>query len=103
MSDTEAKSAAPSPAEAKPLSQAEFHFIRSPLFRSIPADGAWFGPDATGTIHLTFYNEHLPIPDKVIVNVDEKGMAVGEPQHIGKEGMIRELEADVVMNFPDVL
>jgi hypothetical protein len=101
MSDTEAKSAAPSPAEAKLASQLEFHFIRSPLFRSVPADGAWFNPDATGTIHMVFFNEYAAIPDRIIVNLDERGMFVSEGQRIAKQGMTRELEVDVVMNFAD--
>ena len=99
MSEAEAISAAPSPTEAKPASQLEFHFVRSSAFRVICADGAWFAPDATGTIHITFFNEHGPVPDKVVVNVDEQGTFIDEAERVTKAGVIRELEVDVVMSF----
>jgi len=77
------------------------HFIKSNSFRVIHANGAWFGNDPQANLHLTFYSERTPIPQKVVFQLNDKGQLVGEEmsQREGKEGVVRELEVDVVMSL----
>jgi len=77
------------------------HFIKSNSFRVIHANGAWFGNDPHANLHLTFYSERTPIPQKVVFKLNDSGQFVGEElsQREGKDGVVRELEVDVVMSF----
>ncbi len=78
------------------------HFIKSSSFRVVPASGAWYGGDSQRNLHLTFFNERTPIPNKTVVNLNEQGAVVGEDlsKRVSKEGVIRELEVDVVLSIP---
>jgi hypothetical protein len=78
------------------------HFIKSSCFRVIHASGAWYGGDAQKNLHLTFFNERTPIPKKVVVNLNEQGVVVGEDlsQRVSKEGAVREMEVDIVFSIP---
>jgi hypothetical protein len=78
------------------------HFIKSSCFRVVHASGAWYGGDSQKNLHLTFFNERTPIPKKTVLNLNEQGVVVGEDlsQRVLKEGVIRELEVDVVLSIP---
>lgn len=97
MSDSEQTSEAATPIPT----QIEFHFIKANHFRVIHADGAWFGSNAHGDIHLTFYNERGAIPKKVVLKTNDDGTLASEDLSLRetKNGVVRELEADVVMSL----
>ena len=102
MSDLEPKSTSPA-SEMSTLtdtSEMLFNFIKSLNFRAVHASGAWFGGDAEGNIHLTFFNERTPIPQEVVLVLNKKGEVVGENESKRKsrEGMIREMEVDVILS-----
>ena len=101
MSETEPKIAAPNPGELQSTNQMEIHFIKSSQFRVVHADGAWFGCDPQGALHLTFYNDRSPSPRKVVVNVNQQGLAVDEDisKRESRSGLVREVEVDVVLSF----
>ena len=85
-----------------PLPKAlDVNFIKSSQFRVIHASGVWYGGDAQKNLHLTFFNERSAIPRKIVLNLNEKGEIVGEDasQRDSKEGIIREMEVDVILSF----
>jgi hypothetical protein len=79
----------------------KFNYIKSNFFRVIHADGAWGGLSANGQIHMTLYNERLPIPQQITHLVSSEGKLGEELKEarISKEGFIREIEVDVVMDL----
>ncbi len=99
MSDTEKKTDNP----AVPImpSELSIHFIKSNLFRVVHANGAWFGNDPQANLHLTFYSERTPIPQKAVFQLNEKGQFIGEDvaKREAKEGVVREMEVDIVLSL----
>ena len=81
------------------------HFIKSSCFRVVHASGAWYGGDGQGNLHLTIFNERTAIPRMTVVNLDEQGQVLGEDlsQRLSKEGVIRELEVDIVFSIPSAV
>lgn len=81
------------------------HFVKSSCFRVVHASGVWYGGDSQKNLHLTFFNERTPIPRKMVVNLNEQGMVVGEEvlKRESKEGVVREMEVDIVFSIPSAL
>jgi hypothetical protein len=81
----------------------EYHYQKTPTYRTIHADGAHGGPTARGYLAITFYSERSSIPRK-----GERNVSVGddgEPK-LGKEkvtetlgGVMRQLEATVMLDI----
>jgi hypothetical protein len=86
----------------KPTTPLKIHFVKSSCFRVIHASGVWYGGDGQQNLHLTVFNERTAAPDMLVVNLNEDGIVVGEDlsQRESKEGIIRELEADIVVSMP---
>ena len=101
MSDTTPKSAQAGQSVPEVQIQLPIHFIKSTQFRVIHANGVWFGGDMQQNLHLTFFNERNPIPRKLILNVNSKGIILGEDiiKRDTKEGVVREMEIDVVLSL----
>lgn len=84
-----------------------FHYIKSNYFRVVYATGVQGGISPKGDIEIAFFNERNPIPER-LVHVIEKPTGLGEEDvNIGaeipeekasKEGIVREVEVQVVMN-----
>ena len=91
----------PMPLSSPSPSEIAIHFIKGTQFRVVHANGAWFGSDPQGNIHLTFYSERSPIPAKVVVKLNDKGELTEEDtsKRVSKEGIIREMEIDIVMSI----
>ncbi len=73
----------------------EFNYIKSKHFRVIYADSSWGGMVQSNMLHFALYNERYPIPQ---VTELQKGETV-ETIKDAKEGIVREVEVDVVMNL----
>jgi hypothetical protein len=101
MSDTTPKSAQAGQSVPEVQIQLPIHFIKSTQFRVIHANGVWFGGDMQQNLHLTFFNERNPIPRKLVLNVNSKGIILGEDiiKRDTKEGVVREMEIDVVLSL----
>ena len=78
----------------------EFHFEKSNFFRVIHVDGAYGGfSPANLQIHMAVFSERQPIPRKVVQEVRAGELGAEIPaKRVGKTGMFRELEADLVMS-----
>jgi hypothetical protein len=89
----------PSPTKPAP-EQIKFHQIKGSFFRVIHADGAWLSVHPNEFIHLTFYNERLPIANEVVHNLTETNQLGSEDitKRVTKKGFVREMEVDVVLN-----
>jgi hypothetical protein len=82
-------------------SDMSIHFIKGNDFRVIHASGVWFGADPQGNVHLTFYNERTAIPKKIVIKIEPStGKFIGEDEtkRDSKEGLVREMEVDVVVS-----
>lgn len=78
-----------------------FHIIKSNFFRVLHIDGVWgaFTPD--GNLHISVYNERVAIPQKIVIGISQDGSTGDElrDRREGKDGYVREIEADLVMDI----
>ena len=75
----------------------QFHYIKSNHFRVVHADGVWGGPTPRGLINMSFFSERLPIPKSLTHEVTDEGIGP-EIDRKTKEGIIREIEVEVVVD-----
>jgi hypothetical protein len=83
-------------------SEIEFDLIKSNLFRVIHADGAIGGVSPQGYVHMALYNERRAIPTKIVHALD--GSKLGseiQSKREGRRGMVREIEADIVLGIEE--
>ena len=77
------------------------HNIKSPFFRTVHADGLFGGVTPHGYIQMSFWNERAPIPQIIEHEIESNG-TLGkeiEASRIGKTGLVREVDVDVIMNL----
>lgn len=74
-----------------------FHYIKSNLFRVIKVDGAHGGVSLRGEIHVALFNERRPIPVLVKHSITEAGKLGTEIERVARDGVVREVEADMVL------
>jgi hypothetical protein len=80
-----------------PGKRVAFHYLKSNFFRVVHADGGIGGITPKGLIHFAFYSERPAIPQVVVTGLDEHGKLTVDQQQIGREGVVRELEVDVLL------
>lgn len=78
-----------------------FHYIKSNAFRVIHADGAWGGITPRLKIQMALYSERTPIPQQTIHQLTDAHTLGDElkEERISREGIIREVEAEVIMDI----
>lgn len=74
-----------------------FHYVKSNFFRVMHVDGVIGDDTPTGFIHMTVYSERPALPQKSKHKLTEDG-ALGEPAFTGKEGFVREMDADLIFD-----
>ena len=86
------------------VTEVNFFFEKSNLFRVIHADGLYGGVSPNGHLHFAFYSQRLPLPKTSKIQVGEDGTPSG-PEVVTekKDGFFRELEVDVVMDYSTAL
>lgn len=79
----------------------EFHYIKSNSFRAVHCDGVWGGTTPRGYITMNFYSERAPIPNRLKHAVEPDGRVGKEiaEGRITREGIIREVEVEVIMDL----
>lgn len=75
----------------------EFHYIKSPAFRVIHAEGTVGGLTPRGEVHVAFFSERPAIPRKVIHALNDDGTLGPEIAREGRDGFVREMDVDVVI------
>ena len=78
----------------------DFHYLKAPDFRSVHIDGAIGGLTSKGFLHMALFAERSAIPRKVAYNVLPGGKLGDEIEgsRESKQGIIREMEIDLIMN-----
>ncbi len=105
MAETILKEASANRGETTPAIKLPIHFIKSAHFRVIYASGVWFGGDAQQNVHLSFFNERAPIPQEIVLNLNERGVLLDEDvsRRKMKEGFVREVETDIIFSIPSAV
>lgn len=75
----------------------EFHYLKSPQYRTIHVDGAWGGVTPRGNVAVSLYSERSPIPRRVDFQLQPDG-SLKEVDREGRKGYVRELEVGLVFN-----
>lgn len=78
-----------------------FHYEKSASFQSFHVDGMFGGIAPTLLINMAVFVERAPLPQRVDAEVGAKGEG-DQPKEIHretKEGIIRELQCNLVMNY----
>ncbi|MEX2213683.1 MAG: hypothetical protein WD768_06125 [Phycisphaeraceae bacterium] len=76
-----------------------FHYIKSPQFRTVHADGVHGGITPQGRIQMSVFSERFPIPVQTVQKImdNQPGEEV-VGQRVAKEGVVREVEVNLVMD-----
>lgn len=76
------------------------HYIKGSHFRVIHTDGVIGGPSPNGRgIHMSLWSERAPIPLQVSHEIDDEGHVGKEVERVQRDGIVREVEADVVISL----
>lgn len=76
-----------------------FHYIKNPNFRVIHADGAIGGITPSKFIHFSLYSERPAIPQTITHKLNPDGTLGEVTSSTGKQGMIREMDVDIIVNL----
>lgn len=77
----------------------QFHSIKSNGFRVVHGDGVWGGTTPRGYISMSFFSERHPIPGELIHKTKPNGTLDREIGQEAREGIIREVEVEVVVDL----
>lgn len=79
----------------------KFHYLKGTHFRTIHADGTIGSITPQGYIHMSIYNERPAIPREMVQELNDNGSLgpVIPSETIVREGYVREMEVDVMMNI----
>jgi hypothetical protein len=80
----------------------KFDYIKSNYFRVLHIDGAWGGVTPKLMIRMAVFNERSAIPKEVVQQVNAEGNLGDEiiEKRIARDAIVREVEADLVMDLP---
>jgi hypothetical protein len=92
MVGTMAKAGIPLP------SSITFHYVKSQHFRVVHSDGILGGMTPRGLIHYVVFSERQAIPQSMTQSVGPDGRLGAVTGSAGKEGIVREMEVDVIMD-----
>ena len=85
--------------KTKQPTEVAFDYIKSNFFRVIHADGAFGGLGPSGSIHMALYNERQAIPTQTVYALEGIGLGPEiKGKRKGREGLVREVEVDVIMS-----
>lgn len=83
-------------ADAPP--RVRFYYLKSTQFRVLHVDGAIGGITPRGLIHLSVYSERPAIPQSQQHEISPEGRILDPNETEGKLGIVRELDADLIMS-----
>ena len=86
--------------EQKEAQKITFRFLKSQYFRVIHADGVFGGITHQGKMSVAFFSERTPFPDLLVQEFNETTGVLGrEVARTGSDGILREIEACVMMDL----
>jgi hypothetical protein len=77
----------------------QLHYIKSNFFRVIHLDGTFGGVSPRGNIHMAIFNDRQPIPRMIEHEITSDGRLGEELSRDIRSGIVREVEADVIMDL----
>lgn len=75
------------------------HYLKTNNYRTFHVDGVFGGPTPRGDIYMELFTERAPTPRVVFHQLKEDFSLGEEISRESKEGVIREVEAGIVMNL----
>ncbi len=85
--------------EGSPPPTIQFSFLKSNSYRAIHVDGAWGGITPDLNIHMGVFCQRLPFPNRVVHKIVDGDIGPETERATStEEGIVREIEADIVMN-----
>src|SRR5262245_56341008 len=85
------------PQQSTPPQRIRFHYIKSNLFRVVHVDGALGSVTPRGLIHCAIYSERAAIPQSTEQDISPEGRLSDVVSREGKEGIVREVDVDLIM------
>ena len=82
------------------LPQVAFDYIKGNLFRVVHVDGAIGGATPNGGLHIAFFSERLPIPQREVRSVNPDGSLGGIAESKVRPAIVREIDFDIIMSLP---
>lgn len=91
----------PENSEAEIPENVKFNYLKSNYFRTVHMDGAIGNITPGGYIHMAIYSERPAIPREMVYKMNPDGTLgeINEKETIKREGIIREMEVDVMMGI----
>lgn len=83
----------------KSKQEIEFHYLRTNNYRSYHVDGVYGGVTPKGNIYMELFLERGPTPRNVIHELKDDGSLGKELTKQSKSGLIREVEAGIVVDL----
>ena len=82
------------------LTSIKFHYLKAANFRTAHIDGAIGSITTKGFLHMALFSERPPIPQQTGFKLEENNILGEEIEkdRITKEGVIRQLEIDLIIN-----
>lgn len=77
----------------------ELHYLKANSYRSFHVDGVFGGITPRGNIYMELFLERSPTPKKTIHKLNDDGLLGKEVSREGKTGLIREIEAGLVLDL----
>ena len=79
-------------------STVRFFYVKNALFRVVHVDGAIGGVTPRGLIHMAVFSERPAIPQSSEQEITAQGTLGAERGKEGKEGIVRELDVDLILS-----
>ena len=79
--------------------QVTFDYLKSPLFRTIRADGAIGSVTPNGNIHFALFSERPAIPQRVVyqINEDHELGDIVQEATVTRGSIVREMDIDIFL------
>ena len=82
----------------EPPKNLDIHYIKTASYRTYHVDGVFGGATASGQIYAEFFVQRPVTPQTIRYAVTPEGMIADELSQEGKSGIVREIEAGIVMD-----
>ena len=77
----------------------EFHYIKSNYFRVLNVTGAFGGISPQLSIHMNVFGDRPPITSMIAQTITDEKKIGDETRRTAKKGIVREVEADLVLEL----
>ncbi len=79
--------------------QMDVHYLKTNSYRTYYMDGIFGGVTPNAKLYVELFLQRSPTPQIIQYSVEKNGNLGKELKRIGKEGLIREIEAGLVMDI----